>query len=85
MYVLPVPEFPVARIFKVEINTHILSDMCFEADVTKNPGTNPDVTLEINTHHLIFSQKLMGLFLVYLTRLVSVTVTDKVSRFQSFF
>jgi hypothetical protein len=26
-------------------------------DVTKIPGTNPDVTLEINTHKIQFSQK----------------------------
>ena len=32
-------------------------------DVTKIPGTNLDVTLEINTHHFDFSQKPLEVFL----------------------
>ena len=36
--------------------------MYLNMDVTKITGTNPDVTLEINTHKIQFSQKHMGVF-----------------------
>ena len=42
--------------------------MCFKLDVTKIPATNPDVTLETNTHTIQFSQKHIENFSFFIFR-----------------